>query len=327
MTVALRSMSLEPMALELNLPWQQDEQREQAFSRILKRIFIPVLLLFLIVPWLPKIESGFIVEDDAPVRTQILLDPIAEPEPEPVAPEPEPRVEPEPEPVAPAPTPTTTPEPETQVQSAPAPATEVDPRQSLAESQGMSELSSQLNALRGSVNVASLQNKNLSDDESGEVARTERSRLGQDLSTRSAGTVVDETVMSSEITALSAHESASVEGVEMNDLPAGGRQGQGSNRTGQRDMESIRRTLEQAKGNVYALYQRALAEDPSLTGEFTFKLVIEPNGSISELKLLVSELGIPDLEQRILERIKNVKFSEMAVPPTVVEYRFVFLPS
>lgn len=315
------SLALSPMALELDLPWHMDEAREQAFRRTAKRIFIPLLLLFLIVPLLPKIESDFTAGDDLPVRTQVLLDPIAEPEPEPVVPEPAPRSEPEP--VAPAPTPAPRAQPEP---AAPAEA-KVDARQSVAESQGMAELSNQLNAMRGSVNVATMQNKNLSENEGGEVARAERARLGQDLTTRNSGTVIDETVMTSEITALSAHESAVVDGLEMSDSPAGSQHAHLSNRTGQRDMESIRRTLEQAKGNVYSLYQRALNDDPGLTGEFTFKLVIEPNGSISELELLVSELGIGELERRILERIRTINFGDMDVPPTVVEYRFVFLPS
>lgn len=191
----------------------------------------------------------------------------------------------------------------------------------------MSELSNQLNAIRGSVNVASLKNKNLSNNEGGEVARTERARLGQELTTRSSGVAVDETVMSSEITELSAHQSADVEGLEWSDMPSGSQQSRLSGQAGQRDMESIRRKLEQAKGNVYALYQRALQDDPGLTGEFTFKLVIEPNGSISELTLLVSELGVTELERNILARIEQVNFGAMSVPPTVVEYRFVFLPS
>lgn len=313
--------ALEPMALDLHLPWELDEQREASFKRTLKRLIIPLLLLFVVVPWLPTFDSGLALERESAKRTQVLLDPIEAPEPEPVAPEPPPPSEPEPEPVEPVAAPTPQPA------AAPTPQPEPDTRDTVASSQGMDELSNQLSAVRSSVNVASMQRRNLSDNQGGDVARTERARLGREMSARSNGTVVDETVMQSDITALSAHQAAEVEGLDMDSLPASHPRSHESGQSGQRDMESIRRTLEQAKGNVYALYQRALQDDPNLTGEFTFKLVIEPNGSISQLTLLVSELGMNDLEQQILSRIGQVDFGAMPVPPTVVEYRFVFLPS
>lgn len=315
--------ALEPMALDLQLPWELDEQREASFKRTLKRLIIPLLLLFVVVPWLPTFDSALELERDSAKRTQVLLDPIEAPEPEPVVPEPPPPSEPEPEPVEPAAAPTPSPQPA----AAPTPQPEPDTRDTVASSQGMDELSNQLSAVRSSVNVASMQRRNLSDNQGGDVARTERARLGREMTTRSNGTQVDETVMQSDITALSAHRAADVEGLDMDSLPASNPRSHQSGQAGQRDMESIRRTLEQAKGNVYALYQRALQEDPNLTGEFTFKLVIEPNGSISQLTLLVSELGMNDLEQQILARIGQVDFGAMPVPPTVVEYRFVFLPS
>ncbi|WP_347329690.1 AgmX/PglI C-terminal domain-containing protein [Marinimicrobium locisalis] len=315
--------AMEPMALDLHLPWERDEQRETAFKRTLQRLAIPLLLLFVVVPWLPTFDTGLEVKEDAVKRTQVLLDPIEPPEPEPVAPEPPPPPKPEPKPVEPTVAPTPKPEPA----AAPAPQPEPDARESVTQSQGMDELSNQLSAVRNAANVASMQRKNLSDNQGGDVARTERARLGREMTERSNGTVVDESVMQSDITALSAHQAAEVEGVDMNSLPASHPRSHESGQAGQRDMESIRRKLEQAKGNVYALYQRALQEDPNLTGEFTFKLVIEPNGSISQLTLLVSELGMSDLEQQILARIEQVDFGAMPVPPTVVEYRFVFLPS
>lgn len=315
--------AMEPMALDLHLPWELDEQREAAFKRTLKRMAIPLLLLFVVVPWLPTFDTGLELEDDTVKRTQVLLDPIEPPEPEPVAAEPPPPPKPEPKPVEPVAAPTPKPQPA----AAPTPQPEPDARESVATSQGMDELSNQLSAVRSAVNVASMQRKNLSDNEGGEVARTERARLGREMTTRSNGTVVDESVMQSDITALSAHQAAEVEGLDMNSLPASNPRAHLSGQSGQRDMESIRRKLEQTKGNVYALYQRALQDDPNLTGEFTFKLVIEPNGSISQLTLLVSELGVKDLEQQILARIEQVDFGAMPVPPTVVEYRFVFLPS
>lgn len=322
------ALALEPMALDLGLPWQVDERREQAFRRTLKFILIPLLLLFIVVPFLPTVDRSYVADHDLPIRTQILLDPVAEPEPIISEPEPAPpKIAPEPEPPAPAAPVAQTPARATPAPAAPKPEPKpADLRQSVAESQGLADLSSQLNAARGAVNIASMQNKNLSDNLGGEATRADRARLGQELATRTT-TTVNETVMRSDITELSAHQSAMVEGVIMADVPEGSQYSHLSSHSGRRDMESIRRTLEHAKGNIYSLYQRALVDNPGLTGEFTFELVIQPNGTVSELKLLVSELGLSDLERNILERIRSVQFTSMDVPPTVVEYRFVFLPS
>jgi outer membrane biosynthesis protein TonB len=316
----------EPMALDLHLPWELDEQREAAFRRLLKRLLIGIGILCLIIPWLPTLEDAREFAAEELFRTQVLLEPVAEPEPEPVPVEPEPLPEPTPEPEPVAPQPRSVPQPAS-APAEPEPAPQVDRRSSLAASQGLNELSSQLNAARASVNVASLQRKNLTDASGGEVARVERSRLGEEMTSRSDGAVVDDSVMRSDITALSAHQAAQVEGLSMSDMPAGGPQSHRSGGVGHRDMESIRQVLERAKGSIYTLYQRELQENPGLTGEFTFKLVIEPNGRISDVTLLVSELGVRDLERAILARIQEVNFGEQAVPPTVVEYRFVFLPS
>lgn len=308
------SVVFQPMALELGLPWQEDEQREKVFKDTLKRTLIPLFILFIIVPFLPTVDFGYLLDADAPVRTQILLEPIVEAKPEPI-----PQPQPKPKPVAPTATPNT--------QTSPEAAAKTKLKESVSRSQGLMALSRQLSAARNAVDISSMRNKNLSTNTDGQVARTERARLGEDLATKSSGVSVSGTVMQGEITQLAGHQTAAVEGVAMDGLPAGGDFSYLSNQTGQRDMESIRRTLEQAKGTVYALYQQALRDNPGLTGEFTFELVIEPNGSISELTLLVSELGIAELEKSILDRIRNVNFGVMEVSPTVVEYRFVFLPS
>ncbi|HTF98607.1 MAG TPA: AgmX/PglI C-terminal domain-containing protein [Cellvibrio sp.] len=322
------STTYQPYALELALPWSGHKEREDAFRKILKRVLIPLLLLCLIFPWLALFETEE-VPPEPKIMTKILLDP-----PKPVKPPPPPpqvvREEPKPVPVKPAKTPEA-PKPKAVPKSQPAPvakAPKVDARTQVAQSQGLSELSSQLKSLRGSVNVARMQNKNVSINEGGTVAASDRSVLGsENASRKSDGIVVNENVMRGESVALAQHQSTKVEGVVGGDSEVTSELGQLSGQSGKRDMESIRRTLEQAKGNVYSLYQRALLDHPNLSGKFTFKIVIEPNGSISTVKLVASELGISDLEQRILERIRQVNFGAKDVPPTAVEYKFVFLPS
>ncbi len=57
-----------------------------------------------------------------------------------------------------------------------------------------------------------------------------------------------------------------------------------------------------------------------------FEMVIEASGAITELKLLSSELGDDSLTQKILARIRLIRFEADDVITTRVNYSFDFLP-
>src|SRR5690606_30491807 len=124
-----------------------------------------------------------------------------------------------------------------------------------------------------------------------------------------------------------AYSGVAVQATAYSDQPGGSELSFLSGQAGRRDMENIRRTFEAAKSSVYSLYLQALHEHPELAGKFIFRLVIEPDGSISELQLVSSELGLRRLETTILERIRTINFGAKDVSPTAVEYAFSFLPS
>lgn len=95
---------------------------------------------------------------------------------------------------------------------------------------------------------------------------------------------------------------------------------------GNRDIESIRKVLDANKGAIYAIYRRALRQDPSLQGKVTVNLAIEPGGSVSAITLVSSELDFPELEKKLLARIGLVNFGSDRVTKTVLDYSFNFLP-
>jgi outer membrane biosynthesis protein TonB len=95
---------------------------------------------------------------------------------------------------------------------------------------------------------------------------------------------------------------------------------------GNRDTESIRKVLDANKGAIYAIYRKALRSDPSLQGKLTVNLQIEPNGVVSKVKLVFSELEYPDVEKKLLNRIRLINFGEQQVTQTQLEYSFNFLP-
>ena len=196
------------------------------------------------------------------------------------------------------------------------------------ENQGLAAISNQLSALRGSLNVQKLQRKNVDKSDLGKVEHTARDAFGEDIAAkRSEGIQVDDSVLREERTGLAAYSGVAVEASEYSDFPGGSSLSFLSAQAGRRDMENIRRTFEAAKSSVFSIYLQALHDKPELSGKFIFRLIIEPDGSISELKLVSSELGERDLEIVILERIRYINFGAKEVSPTAVEYAFSFLPS
>ncbi|SMF41121.1 hypothetical protein SAMN02745866_02678 [Alteromonadaceae bacterium Bs31] len=317
---------MQPLALDLQLAWSQDEKQEEKFQRILKRILLPLLLLLIAIPWLPVFELSYDERESTEVITTVMMDPIEEPVPPPPLPKtPVKPVKSKPVENVKAEQPQPSPK---MAQQKPREKVKQDGPNASEHSRGLNELSSQLTALRGSLDLARLQSRNVTTSTQGEVRRNEREFLGKDGAVRrSDGIEVDDAMLSDSAPGLAAYESTSVDGLGMGNAPVSTLASHGSYKKGQRDMESIRRTLERTKSSVHSLYQKALNENPELAGKFTFYLVIEPDGSISQLSLLASELGLTDLEQRILERISAINFGAKEVSKTEVEYKFVFLPS
>lgn len=95
---------------------------------------------------------------------------------------------------------------------------------------------------------------------------------------------------------------------------------------GSRSIESIRKVLDANKGAIYAIYRRALRQDPSLEGKVTVNMEIAPSGAVSAIKLVFSELESAELEKKLLSRIRLVNFGEQQVTQTVLDYSFNFLP-
>ena len=98
-----------------------------------------------------------------------------------------------------------------------------------------------------------------------------------------------------------------------------GEQSASAERGGRGD-DAIRRVMDANKGAIFAIYNRALRQDPTLQGKLVFEMVIEPSGQISALTLLSSELGDSSLTERILARLRLITFPAEPVRVTRVNY-------
>ncbi|HEB57029.1 MAG TPA: TonB family protein [Gammaproteobacteria bacterium] len=94
-----------------------------------------------------------------------------------------------------------------------------------------------------------------------------------------------------------------------------------------RSQEEIELVFQKNKGAIYSIYNRALRRDPTLQGKVLLELTIAPNGRITRIRILSTELNAPKLEKRLLSRIKLFRFAARDVDTVTVTYPIDFLPS
>lgn len=94
-----------------------------------------------------------------------------------------------------------------------------------------------------------------------------------------------------------------------------------------RSIEDVRLVFERNKGALYAIYNRALREDPSLQGKVVLDLRIAPSGQVESVRVVSSELKAPDLEAKLLARIRQIDFGAKDVEPLSLNFPLDFLPS
>jgi len=85
--------------------------------------------------------------------------------------------------------------------------------------------------------------------------------------------------------------------------------------------------FERNKGSIYAIYNRALRDEPALQGKVVLKLTISPAGSVVDCRIVSSELKMPEVEAKLLARIKTFDFGAKDVNEMAINYPLDFLPS
>ena len=107
----------------------------------------------------------------------------------------------------------------------------------------------------------------------------------------------------------------------------GGSVQRGGSGKASRAIEDVRLVFERNKGSIYAIYNRALRDEPGLQGKVVLKLTIAPSGGVTDLRIVSSELKMPDVEQKLLARIRTFDFGAKDVNEMIVNYPLDFLPS
>jgi TonB family protein len=94
-----------------------------------------------------------------------------------------------------------------------------------------------------------------------------------------------------------------------------------------RSIEDIKLVFDRNKGSIYSIYNRALREDPTLAGKVVLELTIAPSGQVLKCRIVSSELHAPDLEEKLLARIRMWDFGAKDVDVMIVNWPVDFLPS
>jgi hypothetical protein len=298
---------LNHLALDVVLPWHENEEQYEYFKKLAKFIIIPLMLFLIVMPLLPDFTTP--PEVIKKVVTQLALD--------------LPEVIPVPEEAAVVPPPKAKPRPSQKTKDL----SKVKPSTSSASN--LAALSQQLSALSSAASAPKQQKKNVFVADAGKVQKSSRSLLGKKNATSSStGLSASDITINAKGGQVLEHQSGNVASPIMEiELPTEEQYHFDPTQESRRDMQSIRRTLERYKGSVYALYTKALRQSPDLNGRFIFEFVILPSGEISSLKLVSSELEEPNLEAKMLKKISGINFGAADNLPTAVQYTFSFLPS
>ena len=92
--------------------------------------------------------------------------------------------------------------------------------------------------------------------------------------------------------------------------------------------EEIQIVFDRYKSALYRMYNRELRSNRNLRGKMVLRIVIEPDGTISECTVKSNDLGAPDFSSRIVERVLSFNFGpKNGVPTIAILYPIEFLPA
>lgn len=196
----------------------------------------------------------------------------------------------------------------------------------VAEKSGMLALKEELSGLMDTSEVSSMLAKNLSRPPSVSpgAATFDREQLFASAENDSGGISSDQYVSEISSTQLSDYQIAKVKQT----LGSSTGSGKGAARKeNSRTREDIAIVFDQNKSALYSSYKRARRKNPGLKGKIVLEITIAPNGKVTKVKIISSELNDAKLEKRIVARIKTFDFGEKKVKTMTVTYPIEFLPS
>jgi TonB family protein len=94
-----------------------------------------------------------------------------------------------------------------------------------------------------------------------------------------------------------------------------------------RSEEEIALVFDRNKGAIYAIYTRALRDNPNLQGKLVLELTISPEGTVTRCEVISSELNDPEFERKLVARVKMFRFEAKDVGTITVTKPIDFFPA
>jgi len=321
-----------------DLPWVTPPEERERFRRIVTTCLTVVMILALIVPWLPTPQPDLNVPPPIPPRLAKLLLERATPLPPP--PPPVELREPErattPEPVAREPR---------KVDDRPTPGPDLDRTQQArkkAAQAGLLPFVDELADLRDKFEVTPDKLETVANT-TGTVngpPRAERSLVTSKAGAASGG------INTAAVSRGFGYGAGNLDGhgTTRMQVPFGGSgsgsalrgggsgSGDGVSRSGtgkkpSRSQEEIELVFDRNKSAIYALYNRALRDNPALMGKVVLQLTIAPSGDITDCRIVSSELGDAELERKLVARIRMFRFEDKDVEAITTIKPIEFFPA
>jgi TonB family protein len=298
------SVGLAPFFRRFELPWSLEEESERKFKKLLRILLIIATLLAILIFLLPRRVTERMKPEEVRERVAQLI--VEKPKPPPPPPPPE---EKKPEPEKPKPTEKPVEKPKPNVRN-----------------QGMLALQDELEALRDqNLDLADPQLKTPVAD-----ARSERNLITSQAGRASGGinTANMARGFGGGAGAIGTHTSTQVQHGAGLDPNAGGHvQRSGSSGKASRAREEVEIVFDRNKGALYALYGRALRDQPELAGKLVLEFTIAPSGEITMCRVVSSELKDPELEKKIVARVRLIRFKPADVEALTVSKPIDFFPA
>ena len=82
-----------------------------------------------------------------------------------------------------------------------------------------------------------------------------------------------------------------------------------------RSLEEIQLAFDRSKSAFYAIFNRAARSDSTIgAGTVVVSLTIQPDGTVSECSVVSSSFFNPELKEKLIQRVKQIKFESKGVP-------------
>jgi protein TonB len=304
-------MLLAPYYREYELPWEGDPESSEQFRKILRVLLIVLVVLGILFPLLPTPKRE--MAQDIPARlAKVMLENKPKPPPPPPTPKPEekPKIEPK---VA-------------MVKPPPIDLKELARRK--AERQ-LNQVKDELADLREQMDLTPLQTKNLSASV-GADSHAERSLITSRVGAGSGGITSANASrgFGTGAGSLTGHTATAV----TSSVALAGAANRGATHSGgggkpARSPEEIALVFDRNKGRIYSLYARALRDNAELQGKLVLEFTIAANGTVTDCRVVSSELKDPELERKIIALVRLFQFQPEDVDPVTATKPIDFFPT